>query len=190
MTQIDWPVLCQPTLEEMERVEALARADGRDVRVPIGGGWVNYADGQHTAASPQSIAQDTPTLLTVDGEGDATMTLYHRSMTTDVWSGNTLRPSAVGEVYLVRVTMLAAKSTSADTFLELDLGIGEGWGTVIADERKPLIKGQSVTDKLSFTFPIYCLDTFCQRGGRFYLLASNAVTVCDKAIFIQRTFTP
>ena len=190
MTQIDWT-----RLRDAERVEGfkavmMVNLDGEEVQAPFTGGWLNYADATHTEGSPQSVTADTSTLMTIDGAGGGTEQRFRRGIDTDVWSGNTLRPQAVGESYLARVTMKVAKATSNATTLELDLGIGTDWGTIIADERKPLTKGQGVTDNMSFTFPIYCMETFGKPGGRFYLLATENVTVWAKSIFIQRLFTP
>lgn len=190
MTQIDWT-----RLKDAERVEGfkavmMINLDGEEVQAPFNGGWLNFADSTHTEGSPQAVSADTSTLLTIDGLGGGSVQQFRRGIGADVWSGNTLRPAAVRESYIIRVTMKVAKATSNATTLELDLGIGTDWGVIIADERKPLTKGQGITDNLSFTFPIYCLDTFAQQGGRFYLLASENVTVWAKSIFIQRLFTP
>lgn len=190
MAQIEWDELPDSRRVEGFRAELVARIGDTESRVPFNGGWLNYADATHTEGSPQAVTADTSTLLTIDGEGGTSEQEYRRGITTDVWSGNTFSPSAVGESYLVRVTMKVSKATSNDTTLELDLAIGDGYGIIIADERRPLTKGQGITDNLSFTFPIFCLDTFGRYGGRFFLLATENVDVWGKSIFIQRTFTP
>ena len=190
MSQIDWDQLRDAERVEGFKAEMMVLLDGEEVRAPFNGGWLNYADATHTQGSPQAVTSGVSTLLSIDGNGGATEQRFRRGINTDVWSSNTLRPAALGEAYMVRVTMRVAKATSNDTTIELDLGIGTDWATIIADERKPLTKGQGVTDNLSFSFPIYCLDTFTRHGGRFYLLASQNVTVWGKSIFIQRTFTP
>lgn len=190
MTQINWSVIPEAKHSEGSKADQVVLLNGEEYRTPFNGGWINYADATHTAESPQSVTAETYTLLTIDGIGATSEQRFRRGVLDGVWSDNTIKPEAVGEAYVVRVTMNIAKSSSSDTTVELDLGIGAGFSTIIADERKPLTKGQGVTDKLSFVFPIYCLETFNLYGGRFYLLASQNVTVWGKSIFIQRTFTP
>ena len=190
MTQLDWTVMRDAERIEGFRADQVVLLDGEEVRAPFNGGWLNYQDATHTQGSPQAITADTSTLLTIDGEGSGTVQRFRRGIDASVWSGNTFRPEAVGEAYLVRVTMKVAKATSSETTLELDLGIGQSFGTIIADERRRLTKGQGVTDNLTFVFPIFCMETFGTFGGRFYILASENVNLWAKSIFIQRTFTP
>lgn len=190
MAQIEWDELPDSRRVEGFRAELLARIGNEEARVPFNGGWLNYADATHTEGSPEAIAADTPTQLTIDGAGASSVDEYRRGVNTDVWSDNTFRPASIGETYIIRVTMKVAKSTSSDTTVELDLGIGSGYSTIIADERKPLTKGQGVTDNLSFVFPVFCLGTFGLNGGRFFINATNGITVWSKAIFVQRMFTP
>jgi len=192
MTQLDWEVMRDAERVEGFKAETMVLLDGEEVRAPFNGGWLNYADATHIEGSPQSIGADTPTLLTIDGEGATSEQRYRRGVDPAVWnaSTNTFQPNAVGEAYLVRITMRVAKLSSSDTTVELDLGIGLGFSTIIADERKPLTKGQGVTDNLSFTFPIFCLETFGLNGGRFFITATENVTIWNKAIFVQRLFTP
>jgi hypothetical protein len=190
MTQIDWDELADARRVEGLKALILVNIEGREYTAPFNGGWLNYADSQHTEGSPQAVTANTPTLMTINGLASGTEQRYRRGIDTSVWSGNTLRPTSIGESYLVRVTMRASKATSNDTTIELDLGIGSGFSTIIADERKPLTKGQGVTDNLSFTFPVFCLETFCTNGVQFTIIATRDVNVWGKSIFIQRLFTP
>ena len=190
MMQIDWDSIPEAGMGEGFHADLLAYSEGKEQRVPFNGGWINYADAAHTQGDPQSITASTLTLLTIDGLGATSTQRFRRGLSPGLWSDNTLKPNSVGESHLVRVTMQAAKDTGSDTTLELDLGIGSSWATIIANERKPLTKGQGVTDNLSFTFPVFCLETFGQAGGRFFINASQDVSIWAKAIFVQRLFTP
>ena len=191
MTNINWLELPEANEDSKRSAEMLIRtADGVERRTDYDGGWLNIVDATHTQASPQTVTAGVSTALTIDGLGAATETNYRRGVSTEVWDGNVFKPAAVGECYMVRVTMNVAKATSNATTLELDLGIGADFATQIVSDVRPLTKGQDVVDKINFVFPIFCLDAFGLQGGQFTLLASQSITVWAKAIFIQRTFTP
>lgn len=191
MTNINWPEIPSATEDQKRAADLLIRTDdGRELRTGYDGGWLNIADATHDVDNKQAISADTSTLMTIDGEGDTTENRYRRGLDLDVWSDDTFRPRAVGEAYMVRITMRAAKATSQDTTIELDLGIGTGFATIISDERRPMTKAQGVGDVLSFVYPIFCLETFGTFGGRFFIRASRNITVWNKAIFIQRTHSP
>lgn len=191
MAPIDWEALSEASEQDRRGAETLIRsADGREHRTVFDGGWLNFQDATHTAGSPQAVTADTPAIFSVDGAGAGTETSYRRGSPADVWANNVFYPNKIGECYLIRITMNVAKATSNDTNIELDLGIGSNFSTLIVSEVRPLVKGQGVVDKINFVFPIFCMETFGLQGGQFTLLTNENVTVWDKAIFIQRIFTP
>lgn len=191
MTSIDWDALNEASEQDRRGAETLIRtAGGQERRTVFDGGWLNFADATHTAGSPQAVTAGNPAIFSVDGLGAGTETNYRRGSPSDVWANNVFYPNSIGECYLIRITMNVAKATSNDTNIELDLGIGSNFSTLIVSEVRPLVKGQGVVDKINFVFPIFCLATFGLQGGQFTLLANENITVWDKAIFIQRIFTP
>lgn len=190
MAQIEWDELPDAKRVRGFKAELLVRINDQEARAPFNGGWLLFADGQHTVGSPQAVTADTSTLITIDGLGSGTEDEFRRGINNDVWSDNTLRPNAVGESYLIRLNMRVSKAVSNDAYLEVDLGIGENFATLVADERRPLTKGSGAQDNISLTFPVYCLSEFGRNGGRFFVVASENVNIWNKSIFIQRLFTP
>lgn len=157
-----------------------------------GGGWAYYSDTAHTSASPQSITAGTRTLFTVDGLGATTVTDYLATVPSDVWeNGNILNPSEVGERYLVRVDVMIIPTTvTQNEYVTLQLDIGSGSQINIVEKRLPMQKGAGSAHAFSETITIFCLDTFKANGGKFYLTPTTDVTVFDRAISIERTFSP
>ena len=166
---------------------------GEDVTVPyMQSGWVNIADGQYTSDAPLAVTAEAKTQIAIDGLGAATNRAYANGMHSDVWSDNRFKPSAVGEVYTVRLTLTVAQSSSGSGhFATFDADIGTDVAPFIAASQSiPLIKGQGVVTLITIAAPFFCLDTFGQRGARLYLTPSVGVTLWGAAIFIQRTFKP
>ena len=166
---------------------------GLDVQLPyIQAGWVNVADGQYTSGSPLTVLAGVKTQITIDGNGATTNVAYANGMHVDVWSENRFKPSAVGEVYNLRLTGIAAQSTSATgqymTF-EADIGTDEV-PFIAATQTLPLIKGLGVQTQFTVAAPFFTLETFGLRGARLFITASETVTLWNAAIFIQRTFKP
>jgi hypothetical protein len=155
-----------------------------------GTGWVYEADSAHTTGSRQTIAAGTRTLFTVDGLGGTTEESFSGTLPTDIWGTNTINPEAVGEVYMTRVGVTIAPTVVGDGYVELELDIGSGSQINILDRRLSLQKGSGIPHGFSAGFPIFCLTTFNNNGGKFYLTPSINVEVWNKSIFLQRTFSP
>lgn len=169
----------------------LLQADGREWQQEVDGGWVNLVDATHTAENPQSIDGGTKTLYTVDGLSPVTDQRYARRLAMDSWASNTFAPRSVGDAYMIRLTFtLTPTSTASGQRLEVDLGIGSGWNTNVFAQTTAIVKAQGVSDLFSIVVPIFCLETFGNHGGRFYLTPSHDCDIHGKAIFIQRTFAP
>jgi len=191
MSVVDWSRLSTMPQALKDDAVALAYADGQEYLYPLNGGWVNIADGQHTVGSPQAIVGGTKTHFTADGLGATTDRRFNRKLSPDVWEGSTFAPRSVGDAYTVRLTfLLSTSSNTSGQFIDVSLGIGSGWNTIVAQVRDPLVKSQGVVDFFTISLPIFCLETFGNFGGRFYLTPSHDCTVWNKAVFIQRTFAP
>jgi hypothetical protein len=162
--------------------DQMRRADGR--------GWVWITDGTNTSGNKQSITADTRTLITIDGEGAATDTRFRDGLSLAVWSDDALRPQDTGETYMLRLQMKISPTTSsAGEYLELDLDVGGDLG-IIWQNSQTIPKGQGVTDFISVSIPVFCLETFFTNGGQFYFTSSVPVNLWDKAIMIQRMSQP
>lgn len=162
--------------------DQMRRADGR--------GWVWLTDSVHTTSNRQAIAADTRTEITIDGLGAATDTRFRDGLSLDVWADDKLRPQAVGETYLIRLQMkISPTASSAGEYYEIDLDVGGALG-VIWEASNSMVKGQSVTDFISVTIPVFCLETFFANGGSFNFTGSVGVQLWDKAILIQRMSQP
>jgi hypothetical protein len=188
---IDWRALAQIPENLKAGAQRIVYAGGKEWIDDVDGGWVNLVDATHTQASPQAITGGTKTHYTVDGLGAATDQRYGRRLALGAWDDSTFAPRNVGDAYTIRLTFtLSPTSTASGQSLEVDLGIGSGWNTNVFAQTIPIIKSQGVSDLFSVIVPIFCLETFGNFGGRFYLTPSHDCTVYGKAIFIQRTFAP
>lgn len=166
---------------------------GRDVMLPyFQAGWVNVADGQYTSGSPLAISATTKTQITIDGNGATTNRDYANGMPSDVWSDNRFKPSALGEAYNVRLTMVATQASSGSGHylnFEADIGTDEV-PFIAASQSVALTKGQDVATVITIAAPFFTLATFGLNGARFFVTPSVDVSVYGAAVFIQRTFKP
>jgi len=191
ISNIPWSRIPQATEDNKRAADLLLRLDdGRERRTGYDGGFLFLHDATHTEASKQSISADTETLLTIDGLASDSLTDFRRGLSLDTWSGNTLKPEARGEVYAIVIEFKLSKATSTQTFVHLAGKIGASYDTSRTDERKPLTKGNGITDFLSFTKQVFVTNDLGLAGMRFFLTFDEDVTIWDKAIFIQRTHSP
>lgn len=168
-------------------------SNGEDVKLPyIQAGWVNYADSQYTVGSPLSILAGVRTQITINGLGATTNTSFANGMHADVWSGNTFRPSDIGECYNLRLTCILTQSSSGTghyAAFEMDIGT-VGVPFIAATKTVALVKGQGVATQTTISDPFFTLDTFGRNGGKLYITPSTDITAWNFALFIQRTFKP
>lgn len=191
MTNINWSELVDATEDNKRAADILIRTDdGKERRAPYNGGWLYFEDATHTAANKQSITADTLTHFTVDGAGAGSTTDFRRGVPLDVFGNSTMQPFAAGETYEINLTFRASKATSSDTFVEIDVGIGANYSTIIARDRRALTKGSGVEDFVLFNGTLFVTAPFSRYGARFLLSASENISVWSKAIFLQRTHSP
>ena len=191
MTQINWPSLPEANEAQKAAADLLIRLeDGRECRTGYDGGWLYFADATHTAESKQAVASGAQAHYTVDGLGANTIAEYRRGIPLDIWSNSTIQPQAAGEVYQIALQFRLSKSTSTATYLRIEVGIGADYSTIIAEDRRPLVKGSGVDDFLFFSGPLFVTPAFGRYGARFILAPSEDIEVWDKTIFLQRTHSP
>jgi len=191
MTQLNWDTIPDATEDNKRAADMLIRLDdGRERRTGYDGGWMYLHDATHTVDNKQTVLADTETHYTVDGLATDSTTDFRRGIPLDVWSGSTLRPQATGEVFQIALQFRLSKATSTATYLRIEVGIGSDYTTIIAEDRRPLIKGSGNDDFLFFSGPLFVTPAFGLYGARFFLNTSENVSVWDKAIFIQRTHSP
>jgi hypothetical protein len=157
-----------------------------------GGGWTFYDGSTYTTGSRQIMTGGTRYLFLANGLGGTTETRFLYTLPATIWDGAAINPSAVGEVYSIRIQMQAAPTVVGDGYLELTLDIGNpGVSRVdIVERRFNFLKGSGIAHSISAGFPIFCRETFNANGGRFYMTPSINCQVWDMGIFIQRTFSP
>jgi hypothetical protein len=168
-------------------------AQGEDVRLPyVQAGWVNVADSQYTQGAPLAVASGVKTQITIDGLGVTTNKSYADGLHQDVWSGNRLKPDALGEAYNVRLSFTTAQAGSGSNhYITILADIGTDVAPVIiAEETFPILQGQGVPTLVVEAFQFFCLDTFGKNGCRLFVRPSVDITMYGAAIFIQRTFKP
>ncbi len=190
-SNIPWDSIPEASEDNKRAADLLIRMDnGQERRTGYDGGWIFYQDATHTISNKQSISASTPTLLTIDGAGSESNDTFRRGMNTDVWSLNTIRPAALGEVYVVSIAFDVTKSSSNQIFLDITGKIGPGYTEVVSLERKPLTKGSGITDYIIFNKVIFIRDGYTTDGLQFFLTFDESVNVWDKTISIQRTHSP
>jgi hypothetical protein len=192
-----WPSIRPSNVSERVGVETIIFKDGVPLRAPYNGGWVNLVDseypgvGEDEETGREAIDADETVQYTVDGLDPATNVEYCGCLGPNVWQDSVFSPAAIGDTYMIRLTFTASSLTSATgQFLNVTLGIGADYETVVADVSVALNKGQDVDTLVSVVLPIFCLDTFCLQGGKFFITPSNDIEIWNKAIFIQRTYHP
>lgn len=191
MTQINWDTIPDATDAALRAADMLIRtSDGQERRTGYDGGWLYLPDTTHTSENKQVITADTLTLLTIDGLAAGRTTDFRRGVPLDVWSNNTIQPQANGETYEINLTFRASKSTSQQLYIEVDVGIGSDYSNIIARDRRALTKGQDVDDFVFFNGTLFVTAPFGAHGARFFVSASEDVSIWEKALFIQRTHSP
>lgn len=189
--QIDWPNIPDATEDNKRAADMLILAeDGQERRTGYDGGWINFADATHTASNKQSVTADTLTHFTVDGLGAETVTDFRRGIPLDVFGNSTIQPAANGEAYNVNVTFLASKSSSQNAYIEIDVGIGSDYSTIVARDRRALTKGSGVQDAIFFNGTLFVTPAFARYGARFFMFCSENVSVWNKSVMLQRTHSP
>lgn len=191
MTNINWSEIPDATEDNKRAADMLIRLDdGRERRTGYDGGWLYFTDSVHTSSNKQAVTAETLTHVTIDGAGAESTTDYRRGIPLDVFGNSTIQPFATGEVYNINLTFRASKSTSQQLYVEIDVGIGSDYGTMIARDRRSLTKGSGVDDFLFFNGTLFVTPAFARYGARFFLFSSENVSVWDKAILLQRTHSP
>ena len=191
MSEINWDFLPPATEDNKRAADLIIRTDdGSERRTGYDGGWLFYQDATHTAESKQSIDADTETLFTVDGAGSESNYDFRRGLNTDVWSLNTVRPAAIGEVYVLSIVYKLSKASSNQIFGDITGKVGSGYTKTVSVERKPLTKGSGNTDFVVINKTIFIRDGYTTDGLRFFLTFDEDVEVWDKTISIQRTHSP
>jgi hypothetical protein len=191
MTNINWSELVDATEDNKRSADMIIRTDdGKERLAPYNGGWIYLHDATHTVDNKQSITADTLTHLTIDGQAADSTTDFRRGIGLDIFGNSTLQPFATGETYNINLTFRASKATSTDTFVEVDVGIGSDYSTIIARDRRALTKGSGIEDFVFFNGSLFVTAPFSRYGARFFLNASENVSIWDKAIFLQRTHSP
>ena len=191
MTNINWSELVDATEDNKRAADMLIRtSDGVERRAPYNGGWIYLHDSVHTVDNKQSITADTLTHVTIDGLADDSTTDFRRGISLDIFGGSTIQPFAIGEAYNINLTFRISKSSSQATFVEIDVGIGSDYSTIIARDRRALTKGSGTTDFLFFNGTLFVTAPFAQYGARFFISCSEDVSIWDKAIMLQRTHSP
>lgn len=191
MANVDWSNLVDATEDNKRAADMLIITDdGIERRTGYDGGWLYFADATHTASNKQTILADTLTHFTSDGLGEGSVSDFRRGIPLDVWGGSTIQPAANGEVYNINLTFQASKATSTSTFIEVDVGIGSDYSTIIARDRRSLTKGSGIDDFVFFNGTLFVTAPFARYGARFFIRCSENVSVWNKAILLQRTHSP
>lgn len=190
-SNIPWDSIPAATEDNKRAADMLIRLDnGQERRTGYDGGWMYLHDATHTSGNKQSITADTETLLTIDGLAADSLTDFRRGMPLDVWDNNTLQPQATGETFEINLTFRVSKGSSTATYIRVEVMIGETYSTLVAEDRRPLIKGSGVEDFVFFNGTLFATNAMGAYGARFFLNCSEDVSVWDKAIYIQRTHSP
>lgn len=156
-------------------------------------GWQMIEDG--LISTPTIVFEATPKLLTVDHEdeenntNDSYLPRIIRG-TGSLWDIATskITPIEVGDSYVLRVNLRITDVSGNPNNITLKLDIGSSpTPSIITLERIHNIT-KTPPYSVSFSLPIFTLDTFKANGGRIFIQTdTGSVTVGARSLFISRT---
>ena len=149
-------------------------------------GWVRWDDGQYTAASKFTIAQDATETLPNNA---ATITSYLNTP-TDLYNPTTKRVYGIKEndMYVATIVFNASAANANSTYGELKLEGGNGtpYERLAATINFP--KGNDVAHPFHYVFQYYVDHDFMTNGNFWTVTATGgAIQIWDIIMFIQRT---
>jgi hypothetical protein len=151
-------------------------------------GWSYVKDGQYTTSSRLTVNLGDTTQITID-RGGANITAHLPIGVDSLWDANLNKiiPDGIGDAYEMRIDFIAEPQAND---LDFDLLIDIGDGTTpnwIVDKNYGFNKGSGIEQGISFTVPIFTLNTFKANGGKLLIKPSGTIELWDFALFIQRT---
>lgn len=150
-------------------------------------GWVEYKDLTNTISNKQTLTASQENTLTIDGASTIKTYKPQNMGTAELWSGNKIRPLALGDFYNARIDF-TAEIANADGYFDIGIYIDGAIGYAVKNvERFP--KGNGVAHGFSLNYPIYCLETFMANGGEIRITPSHTMLIWGKRIILNRTFS-
>lgn len=149
-------------------------------------GWVRWDDGQYTAASKFTIAQDATETLPNNG---ATITSYLNTPSV-LYNPTTKRVYGIKEndMYVATIVFNASAANANATYGELKLEGGNGTPYERLATTINFPKGNDVAHPFHFLFQYYVDADFMTNGNFWTITATGgAIQVWDIIMFIQRT---
>ena len=157
----------------------------------IPNGWGYYKDAEVT---PTTLTiNTTASKLQIDG-GSVTSDTTHLPPeirgSGNLWdvSSDKITPVAIGDSYVMRVSLSVTDDTGTPTYVaaQLDIGGDVTPTIVITDATIPVYKTPPY--ELSFSLPFFALETFNTNGGQIFLSTdTGSVTVSSRTILLTRT---
>ena len=102
----------------------------------------------------------------------------------DLWAGNKITPISSGDAYVLRIDFDASIS-NANGHFEISIDIG-GLVGIALEGSETFPKGANITQPFTFTYLIYCRDTFKANGGNIIIVPSHTMNIWNKEIVINR----
>lgn len=156
-------------------------------------GWQSVRDARVTTST---ITVDTSeTKITIDNEGDATLInsdylpLSIRG-TGNLWDtvNSKITPISEGDSYDIRINATVDSVVGTPELITAKIDIGGLTAPTIVVGEKTESADKTAPYVVTFTFPIFCLDTFVTNGGQIFMKTlAGSVDISERSIFIVRT---
>lgn len=155
-------------------------------------GWERVEDALIT--TPTITVTTTPVKLTIDDEGVTNSTnrnyvpLRIRGSST-LWDtvNSKITPIQTGDTYTIRINLSVTAKTGDPKAIvaTLDIGGGSAPTTIVAQDTLTVIR--SAPYEISFSVPVFTIDTFVANGGTIFLnTVDQDVTIGARSITIIR----
>lgn len=151
-------------------------------------GWGYYKDNASAQTFTTSDAK-----LTINGGDAATEESYLPLVirgSDSLWDTSTsdITPIAVGDQYVVRLSLPVTAKASSPTkaIVSLDIGAGGTPSNIIVQQE--LVTTGTPPYTLTASFPVFITSTFLANGGQFFLATdTGSVDITAPAILVART---
>jgi hypothetical protein len=147
-------------------------------------GHIVYTDEVNDVNNKQVLTAEVDNIITVvDTTPDKTQSPLALGA-GELWVGNKITPISSGDAYVLRIDFDASISNSSGHF-EIRIDIDGLIGIVLAGS-ETFPKGANVTQPFTFTYLIYCRDTFKANGGNIIIVPSHTMNIWNKELVINR----
>lgn len=152
---------------------------------PLGtSGWASYTDSTHTSGSPQALTASTRAEWSNDG---ATSVERYSPLGGTLWASNRVDPTAVGELYILRIDFtINPSTTNSRTTIDIDQGSAPFSGTSDIVLTKQIATLAATASAVSLTIPVAVTSSMVANDIAVGITCSVNANVYAKKITITR----